>query len=124
MKMRFEIWRETPSANVFKRMHWAKVRIQRSIWAEEFLLCLRKRITLKPPVKIKITSYRSRLLDFDNLVGGTKLLVDGLRDAGVIEDDSPKKLIWELPEQFIVPKDERRTVIELEEIEERKEVGK
>ena len=35
-------------------------------------------------------SFRKELLDYDNLVGGAKLLVDALVDQKLLFDDSPK----------------------------------
>ena len=41
---------------------------------------------------LKIISYRTRQLDHDNLVGGSKQLIDALCDECFIWDDSPKYL--------------------------------
>jgi hypothetical protein len=38
----------------------------------------------------RIYSGRNRELDYANLVGGAKPLVDALIDAGIIKDDGPK----------------------------------
>ena len=40
------------------------------------------------PAKIKITSYRHRLIDIDNIC--VKFIIDGLVEAGVLVDDSPE----------------------------------
>jgi hypothetical protein len=39
---------------------------------------------------VRITSYRSRLLDHGNLVGGCKPIPDALKRLGWIEDDTPE----------------------------------
>lgn len=39
--------------------------------------------------EVRITSYRVRLLDADNLAGGCKFLIDALRYEKLIPDDSP-----------------------------------
>ena len=38
--------------------------------------------------KIRIVSYRARLIDIDNISG--KAVIDGLVHAGVLPDDSPE----------------------------------
>ncbi len=47
--------------------------------------------------KLMIISYRKKLLDQDNFVGGLKLLIDGLVNMHLICDDSP--IYSELQEQ-------------------------
>ena len=47
-----------------------------------------------------IHSFRKKLLDFDNLVGGCKHLIDALIDERFIFDDSPKYLTLTV-EQFV-----------------------
>ena len=41
-------------------------------------------------VRLRIVSYRNRLVDFANLVGGAKPIPDCLQRLGYIVDDSPK----------------------------------
>lgn len=43
-----------------------------------------------------ITSYRSRLLDLDNLMGGAKLPIDVLCEFGWLDDDDPMSLHIEI----------------------------
>jgi len=38
----------------------------------------------------KLAGGRARRLDTDNLIGGQKPLVDALKQAGIMKDDSPK----------------------------------
>lgn len=40
--------------------------------------------------RVEILSWRARFLDKDNLYGGAKILIDALRDVGLIFRDSPK----------------------------------
>ena len=44
---------------------------------------------------VRITSFRKRLLDFDNLAGGTKYFTDCLRYAEYITEDSPDQITIE-----------------------------
>lgn len=90
--MRVTISTAVPSLNVLLRMHWAKRRrlcddAQREIMAQHGLpLPARRRVARA----VRIMSYRRRLLDKDNLIGGTKPIVDALKSCGFIWDDSPE----------------------------------
>jgi len=66
-----------------------------------------------PGVVVRITSYRNQLLDADNLAGGSKYLIDGLRYAGLIPGDSPDQIELQV-RQVKVKKSEERTEIELQ----------
>lgn len=68
----------------------------------------RKRITLR------ITRYATRLLDEDNL-GGSKLLTDQLRYAGIIPNDDPGSTKIILDQIKVSTKAEERTEIEIKE---------
>ena len=43
-------------------------------------------------IVVRITRSSTRLLDADNLAGGCKPVIDQLRYAGLIPDDSPEKV--------------------------------
>ncbi len=86
------------SRNVLDRLHWATKRRLK----QEYALLIRNQMRTKPHYKelikeptkftLEIVSYRKRYLDFDNLVGGCKQLIDALIDEQFIWDDSPKYL--------------------------------
>jgi len=86
------------SRNVLDRLHWAKKRRLK----QEYALLIRNQMRTKPhygklitePTKftLEIVSYRKRYLDFDNLVGGCKQLIDAMIEEQFIWDDSPKYL--------------------------------
>jgi Holliday junction resolvase RusA-like endonuclease len=57
------------------------------------------KINKKRKMSVVITSYRKRLLDLDNLVGGAKPLIDALCDMGLIVDDSPDWLDLEVKQK-------------------------
>lgn len=90
-----------PSNNELKRMHWAKYRRIR----ESFAWVLQRELIRTgfpclpcqaPKMRVLITIHshvaRARRLDSDNLWGGCKPLIDAMRDAGLIRNDSPKWL--------------------------------
>lgn len=62
-------------------------------------------------VSIRITSYRNRLLDYGNLVGGAKIIPDCLKRLNYIKDDAPKWFDCDYQQRQVAIADER-TVIE------------
>ena len=84
------------SRNELDKFHWAKkLRLK-----QEYCLLIRNQMRLKehpiiqePTIcKLNIISTRKRLVDYDNLVGGCKQLIDALADEGFIWDDCPRFL--------------------------------
>ena len=80
------------SRNKLDKQHWAVKRKSKQYYA----LFIRNQMRLKQikvaekkKYKLVILSYRKKKLDFDNLVGGCKQLIDALVDEGFIYDDSP-----------------------------------
>lgn len=58
---------------------------------------------------VSIVSYRSRLADSDALCG--KWHLDALRYAGIIEDDTEEKLIYQISQKKAASKKEEKTFI-------------
>ena len=63
------------------------------------------------PVRLAIRSYRTRQLDYANLVGGAKPIPDSLIGLGYLVDDGPKWFRCSY-EQFVVGKNDERTEVE------------
>ena len=88
------------SRNILDRQHWAVKRKDKQLWA----LLIRNQMRLnkikltkdKEKHNIKIISFRSRMLDYDNLVGGCKQLIDAMIQEGLIYDDNPEYLDIEI----------------------------
>jgi hypothetical protein len=62
---------------------------------------------------VRITSYRCRLLDKDNLYGGVKYLLDSLRYAKLIRDDHPEAIELEVLQKKVKTKKEQKTITEI-----------
>lgn len=60
--------------------------------------------------KLMIVSYRKKLLDPDNFIGGLKLLIDSLVDIHLLYDDSLEYLELQGPEQKIDLKNPRTEI--------------
>ena len=69
------------------------------------------RIPVAEPVRLVLRSYRGRLVDYANLVGGAKMIPDILTRLGYIRDDSPRWFYCEYV-QFQVAAAEQRTELE------------
>lgn len=80
----------TPSLNETRRWHWAK----RAKLKSQYLAMIAAQHPewVRCPTdkrKLVITRYGKRKLDYDNLCGGSKALIDALVTAGFIADDNP-----------------------------------
>lgn len=69
-------------------------------------------------VKVRIISYRCRLLDIDNLAGGSKFLIDAIRYQGLIRDDSPDAIELSVSQIRVSKRDLEETVVILERLPE------
>jgi hypothetical protein len=65
-------------------------------------------------IVVRITSYRRRFLDFDNLVGGLKSCVDCLQLSGLIPDDGYDAIKLEPTQERVIGKNQEKTRIEIE----------
>lgn len=74
-------------------------------------------------VVVRIVSFRTRLLDADNLVGGSKYFTDGLRYAGLISGDAEAQIRLEVSQQKVKSKAEERTQIEIEPLDQTPDSG-
>lgn len=62
---------------------------------------------------VRIVRHACRLLDEDNLKGGVKPLLDCLKEAGLIEDDSPSAIELDVRQEKVFNKDHERTELEI-----------
>ena len=92
-RMRYvaRIDRKILSRNELDKMHWSKRHREREQWAVAIRFeGFGGRVPQADgPMKINILSNRSRKLDYDNLVGGCKPILDALKKLGAIVDDKP-----------------------------------
>lgn len=86
----------TPSLNKLLRMHFRKRMALKKEY--EWLLIAAGANELKYKAgwcerrRVSVTSYRKALLDFDNLVGSFKIMIDALQSQELIFLDEPKYL--------------------------------
>lgn len=86
--MRIQLAQRTPSLNQWQRWHWAKrARYKKRLAAEVAILSCGQRLEAVP-MFVRITRHSPRKLDYDNLAGGCKPLVDALVKAALVVDDT------------------------------------
>lgn len=65
---------------------------------------------------VRITCYRLRLLDKDNLYGGCKFFVDALRYARIVREDDPEAIDLQISQVKVKSEDLERVEIEISPI--------
>lgn len=111
----------TPSNNELLRKyrHWAVKRKLKTYYMDEIMVyILEHRLTdiqAEGKRECEIMSYRKRLLDKDNLYGGTKPLIDSLVKFGLLLDDNPDMCDLKVGQK---KSKDPRTVITLRDMEE------
>lgn len=65
-------------------------------------------------ISLRFIGYRVRPLDPDNFAGGTKDLIDGLRHAKLIPNDSPEAITLETEQVRVAHRKDECTIIDIE----------
>lgn len=88
-RLEFELLGVPEALNKMLRMHWMK-RNKHSHYWYEYIANETRKLKPKEPLryaKITLVRYSPRTLDFDGAIGSFKVIVDGLKRAGIILDD-------------------------------------
>ncbi len=92
--LEIEIPRTFASLNDLLRMHWRHRHRNCQMWQEEIWMALvGKERPMRPFQKARVSIHRrgrGRGLDPDNLVGAVKPILDALRYARILVDDTPE----------------------------------
>ena len=113
-EVKLVIPRITPSLNKLLVMHWRERHKLMTTWNWEVKVAMRETYEeikfdhLKR--KVKIISYRKKICDPDNFIGGLKPLIDALISNFLLIDDSYKFLVLD-PCQKKDPKNKRTEII-------------
>lgn len=105
------IKRKVPSQNQSQYRHWSLYHAEKEAWFVLLRAQLTPRKAPEEPVRLVLRSYRARLMDYANLVGGAKPIPDALIRLGYLKDDSPRWFHCEYF-QFQVKKPDERTELE------------
>jgi hypothetical protein len=60
-----------------------------------------------------IESRRVRPIDPDNLAGGCKFIIDALRYAGLLQEDTPEKISLQVDQKKVDRRTQEKTLIEI-----------
>jgi hypothetical protein len=106
---------ELPTQNEIinsSKAHWTNYREMKNTWEDTVAWYAEKsQIPFFQSVKLKITYYRTnKRYDPDNIVAAKKIILDGLQNVGVLENDGWKE-IKGFNEKWEVDKEEPRTEI-------------
>lgn len=119
MKLTINLPIITPSLNKLLRMHYRERKLMKKDFAWELLIAGAQEPEYKvngaKKRRVEIKSFRVRLLDVDNFIGGLKILLDALDELDLIHDDDPEFLILKA-EQFKVKKIDQGTEITIEDM--------
>lgn len=95
--------RLTPSLNKLIRLHWRERQQLQRTWDWEVKAAMREtyqEITFDYPKRmVRIISYRKRIMDADNYIGGLKPLCDSLILNHLLVDDSNKFMILDASQE-------------------------
>lgn len=120
MKLRME--KTIKSRNQFHGRHWSVKHKDSREWEWSLREAYRKPLPeATGRVALKITSVRHRYLDYDNLVGGCKGLVDALKRMGAIIDDSPKHVEMSFAQEKPLHSIGAQTIVEIKPLKRRKD---
>ena len=114
MRIAFTIPSVTPSLNVWQRAHHRNRTKARTMFGWECKAMLPPSWTYPADGRVRVAIVRCarRRMDTDNLYGGVKPLLDGLKDAGAIVDDDTRWIDLVVTQEVIQGLPETRIVLE------------
>lgn len=98
--------------------HWRAKAAERKKWRDAVCMIAKFRRPPKPLEKVRLTCTRFSSVsgDFDNRVSSFKGCIDGLKDAGVIQDDNDSVILERSYPWVKVPPGEGKIQIRVEEV--------
>lgn len=109
---------ELPNLNEIideSKKHWTKYRNMKATETEK-VAWLAKKIPEMQRINLTITWYcKNKRQDKDNIMAGTKFILDGLVTAGKIKNDGWKE-IGDIAHKFKVDKENPRVEVEIQEV--------
>jgi len=101
-KLKFTLQGLPPTFNSFNRKHWSQKTKEKNKWHSLVALAVKGKTPWKPVKKYELvlTRFSASEPDFDGLTSTWKWIIDGLIQAGVIDDDKlsnsgPWGIYWE-----------------------------
>lgn len=111
--------RRVPYNTANRAMHWTVKSLWKKAWEEEvYWAVIKNRKSLgKLPIKfarIEVILSNTRLMDYDGAYASVKPILDGLRYAGVILDDSPKYIDLKVKQMQVSHREDEGVEINIE----------
>ena len=118
--MNFTLTTIPPSPNKWLRMHWrASLKGRKALKDEYYWEFCRQGGQVRPQfsrARVTIIRYAIRMMDKDNLYGSIKQVIDALRLACIIENDTEGHITLTVTQQRVHKRSEQRVEIEVEEL--------
>jgi len=111
--VKFEIPFATPSNNAVMRMHHRVRTQQHAQYRLEVWATTRRESSSFEKCHVTITRHGSRPLDWDNMGGGLKFLLDAMVKNKIIADDNPGCVLTLNLKQEKCSRKEEKTVVEI-----------
>ena len=118
--MKITIPGELPTLNEIideSKRHWGAYKTMKDNHTEAAKLIAQSK--LEPMEKVDITfkwHCKNRRKDKDNIIVGQKFIIDGLVEAGILENDGWKQ-IGDIKHSFEVDKEKPRVEVEIKEVD-------
>lgn len=110
-----------PSKNA--RMHWSTL----ARWSAAFREAAKEQAAAVAPAlgraRIELVNYTCQPMDRDNLYSAAKPIVDGIVDAGVVQDDSDEYVDLRCRNERVRKRAEERVVVEIRAMDAREAVA-
>jgi Holliday junction resolvase RusA-like endonuclease len=114
--MKFELPFATPSNNAVMRMHHRTRTVHHKNYTFKVWLAVGGAHIGFDKCKVTVTRHASRQLDWDNMGGGLKFLLDAMVKNKIIVDDNPKCIVSLDLKQEKCTRKEEKTVIEIKRL--------
>ena len=110
-------WKSTNEILSEAKAHFSKyMRIQKKVKEAACLFAMKHKQRVKPPVKIAMHWHLTSGMDCDNVVLNQKFVIDGIVQAGVLPDDSPRYFPGPLNHSFQYGCAESLVIVKIEHI--------
>lgn len=110
----------SPSPNEYNGKHWSKYHRLRKHWSMLILVAKTEaRVPYRDPwekVLVRYIREGRKVLDEENLKGGTKMITDSLREQRLIFNDDPEHATFIHEQVQIGKNDYPRTLVEIRKI--------
>lgn len=107
----------SPSLNQFSYSYWRTQSAQKAGWFALLSFATKSAPKAQGKRRLEIHRHGKRALDYDNLIGGAKMVItDNLRKLGLLRDDSPDLIEFYAENHKLQKGEQPHTVIVLKDL--------